>query len=1087
MVECKDTLGRTIPAYTNYVGHKSNRLTGLGINNNGELVFPYGKEDTDYNIENNPTSGYVFNGATSVFWCRLRDLLPGEIKSTFTSVSSECFSATNLINQFDEFQECYPEEIWRLDIQRKYIRTFTGESIDNSKPKQDTQYLRDMMQGRKKYQRRQWVRNQEIYFGTKNLMNTVVGDDNRITFRCFTPTGDDVVVPPDYTLKITPYSDMYVSVMFGNGGVQQVRAKGGQEYTIECPLSSMDDTQVTIYGANRIQALNDLSACYIAANNFSMATKLRKLVLGNTTEGYNNSRLISLTLGNNKLLEELDIRNCGNLTGSINLAQCSNLLRLYASGTKLTGVTFATNGKVEIAYLPDTINNLVMRNLNNMIDFQASLDSIENLTLEGGTLDNLQIIRDTIDTLQVLYLYNIDWEIGDTELLNKMLKLFFSLVTGRVYVSGQIRQQELNKYANAWNDLEVTYDPAHMVTQYLITFVNDDGTVLFEEWVDRGEKPFDPIETGDIPIPTKESTPQYDFTFTNWDDLDSLALENRTITAQYSETIRQYTVTWYARKGVMLESVVANFGDEVVYSGELPTNTSEESSYVYNVFAGWDNSTGFIRENTDVYAIWDRAELPPVGKELKDMSCAEIYGVCAAEKASEYFEDKDYFDIQFGQDFTFSNIESKVILENKFFNGDEYFDTDIKLFDADSPSFTLAIDYEFVEPNNANATLMSCFDESGSEGFRLKFSTNPIIQWGDKSITVGSKNNRTMVVLRHIKGSNMLFSYISNLSDEIYDNEISKNESIRNRDTLSNNTLSFGAVRFDNDGGHDYYAKGWIHWCKIWFDDLGDYVAKNLAAWTHETIRMEFTGANRYRMVGNTSKKANGSFLSNNSLKLLKRVNPTNTNAGGWDASELRVFVNTRVLTALPIKWQSAIKKVKIPALAGNKSSEILFSEDYIYLPAMVEVGGSTSEPYINEGTLINFLTSNTTRIKSPELIIRDDAQFFTSSTDPTEDTSCTVREGDVWAISGTSYVYISADTAAKHTKIGFTNISNQRNKKASDGGYWINGAGTRQRTALVNSTSEFGYTNTAGKSGIISGGSYVATATQGIPIGFSI
>lgn len=74
-----------------------------------------------------------------LFWCRLRDLLPGEIRSTFQNVAAECFSADNLIHQFDEYQECYPEEIWRLDVQRKYIRTFTGESIDNSKPKHDVQ------------------------------------------------------------------------------------------------------------------------------------------------------------------------------------------------------------------------------------------------------------------------------------------------------------------------------------------------------------------------------------------------------------------------------------------------------------------------------------------------------------------------------------------------------------------------------------------------------------------------------------------------------------------------------------------------------------------------------------------------------------------------------------------------------------------------------------------------------------------------------------------------------------------------------------------------------------------------------------
>lgn len=352
-----------------------------------------------------------------MFWCRLRDLLQNEIRNTYNTVSSECFSATNLINQFDAFQECFPEEIWRLDIQRKYIRTFTGKSVDNSKPKHDVQYLRDMMQGRKKYQRRQWVRSQEIYFGTMNLMNTVVGDNNRITFRCFTPTGDGIVVQPDYTLHMTPYYDMYLSVMFGNGGTQQVRAKAGTQYTIECPLSTMDDTQVTIYGANAIQALDDLSACYIAANNFSMATKLRKLVLGNTTTGYNNSRLVSLTLGNNKLLEELDIRNCGNLTGAINLAQCNNLLKLYAEGTKITSATFATNGKVQVIHLPDTINTLTMRNLNNLTDFSAGLNYLETLTLQGGLLDNLAIVQDTIDTLKVANLYNVDWTISSSTLL----------------------------------------------------------------------------------------------------------------------------------------------------------------------------------------------------------------------------------------------------------------------------------------------------------------------------------------------------------------------------------------------------------------------------------------------------------------------------------------------------------------------------------------------------------------------------------------------------------------------------------------------------------------------------------------------
>jgi len=119
--------------------------TALGIDNNGELVFPYGKEDGDYKIDNDPSSGMVYNGAGSVFWRRLRDLCGSEISNIFTSVSEQFFNAQNLINQFDKFQECYPEALWQVDINRKYVRPFTGESLDNSIPRTNQRFLKNMM------------------------------------------------------------------------------------------------------------------------------------------------------------------------------------------------------------------------------------------------------------------------------------------------------------------------------------------------------------------------------------------------------------------------------------------------------------------------------------------------------------------------------------------------------------------------------------------------------------------------------------------------------------------------------------------------------------------------------------------------------------------------------------------------------------------------------------------------------------------------------------------------------------------------------------------------------------------------------
>lgn len=966
----------------------------------------------------------------------------------FSSVASECFSANDLINQFDSYQECYPEEIWRLDIQRKYIRTFTGESIDNSKPKHDVQYLRDMMQGRKKYQRRQWMRDQEIYFGTKALMNTVVGDNNRITFRCYTPTGD-VAVPPDYTLRITPYSDMYVSVMFGNGGTQQVRAKAGVEYKIECPLSAMDDTQVTIYGANRIAALNDLSACYIAANNFSMASKLRKLVLGNPTRGYSNSRLTSLTLGSNELLEELDIRNCANLTGSLNLAQCSNLLKLYAEGTKITGVIFATNGKVRLVHLPETINTLTMRNLNDLTDFDCTLAALETLTLEGGTLDSLDIVTKTISTLQVLNLYNINWTVGDTVLLNKMVKLFYSLVTGSCYVSGSIRLQEISKYKKAWSDLEVTYNSANLVPQFIATYVNKDGSVLHEEYVDRGSVPPDPVAEGWISTPTAESTEQYDFTYIGWDNITGVMLTNRTITARYSETIRKYTITWYSRSGVSLGSKTAVYGAEVVYDGEIPTNTSEENTYVYNVFTGWDKSTGFIHDDIDVYAVWDRGELPPSGKDLKDMSVAEIYGVCASEKMDEYFEMRDYFDLKMGNDFKFSNVRSELLCENTYFDGTNAVDKKILLFDEDSPSFTLAIDFEF-NKNDERATLLSCYEENGSEGFRLYLNgNNPVIEWGDKKQQVGYGYMPGLCVIRHIKGSNSLFLYAFHTAEIMTrtDTDVKVFEIVRSRSTNTKSTLCFGGIKYSD--GFDYCAKGWINWCKIWYEDLGGENAKTLAAWTHETWRMEYCGSSRYRLAGDTSKKSNASFISNNVLRQKIRYNDAYDASGGWHSMAAYVVENERVYKAMPVEWRTIIKKVKVNAKEKNGTSNVVTSETYLYPPARVEMDGTTDTLFTGEGYHIPWFVSDATRAKFLELYVEYNPIIYTDSTDPTQLTSNHVKEGDFWLNNNVYYRYISDEKwVIRHERY----LADS--KKAIGNGYWMSASYYTERTHNQNAAA---------------------------------
>lgn len=985
--------------------------TALGINNNGELIFPYGKEDSDYNTDGVASSGYVFNGAESTFWCRLRDLCATSIKTIYNSVSSKCWDAENLISEFDAWQDMYPEEVWRLDIRRKYLRTFTGEIVDNSIPKKDISYLRDMMQGRKKYQRRQWVRDQEVYFATKELSSSVTGSDY-ILFRCNTPVGDNIAVKPDYTLRITPYSDMYVSVMFGNGDVHQERAKGGQEYVIECPLDRMDDTQVVIYGASRIAALNDISACYIHANNFSMATKLRKLVIGNPTEGYNNSFLTTLNLGNNALLEELDLRNCGALSGSLDLSPCTNLLKLYAEGTSISGVTFATNGKIRIAHLPDSINTLIMRNLNDLDDFSATLSRLESLTLQGGKINSYELIQKVIDTLQVLYLYDVNWNVSTTAVLNAMAKLFFSLVTGYVYISGSSRQSELDTYASKWSDLTVEYNKEAFVVQFPLTCYNDDkSTVVFTKYCDQGGL----IDISDIPTPTKEPDAQYIYTFDHWVFEDGSEVNfdtyrvtgNINIYAHYTTETRTYTVKWISYANTVVDSQQVKYGSSAVFNGTEPTRTDGESSFIFYLFDGWDKNTGYITGDTVVNAKWQVSNgLPPEGTKPKDMTAVQLYAVCQAGLAASYFDTKDYIEVTMGHDVDYENVKSVVLAENLKLNGSNYLDTKIKLFDEDK-DWTIMIDYSFDDPKT-NETLLSCYNMDGNDGVEIIYNGGAKPRFGATTHgeCMGIGTFRNVMVLRHTKGDNLIRAYAFEPSKStgedsgqlvgLYSDGYGYAFIPRQIKTETDATIILGARKDYTDGSFINNAKATIYKAKLWYADLGEDECYKLVSWTHETHKFEYYGNKIYRL--SASGYANASFIMKDLLERRYQMNKTNDNTGGWDTCIMRTFLNNKFYKGLPDLFRRLLKQVRVKASAGNQSYEITTSNDFVYLAANMEVGGWTTEPYANECEYkIPWFTTNASRLKFFNREVPEDAKFYTSAknVDPTLDND--VKNGDIW------------------------------------------------------------------------------------------
>ena len=954
--------------------------TALGIDNTGDYVFSYGKEDTDYYVDGDPTSDYVFRVADSVFFCRLRDLFPSELQAMFKNREEKnAWSSTSLINQWDNAQAQFPEELWRLDYERKYYRTYLGLSIDNSINTGegrgvDKSFLNGKFFGRKKYARRAFETNQEIYFATKYFGNKALSDVFWI--RGNVPIGGSI--KPNYSLTLVPYSNMYVCVQYTSTGTPiHKKVKAGETVHFESSAERMDF--IYVYAASFIQEVGDLSRCFVGDNNFSSATRLQKLVIGSTDAGYENTFMKEVLVANNTLLEYLDLRNISGINTVINVSGCSNLKELYAEGTNATGVIFANGGLLQTAHLP-SLTSLSMKNLNYIKDFVIDgYDNLQTLIVENVSNINTYSIVTNAPSLKLLRLINLNWNfvpsIEDGSIFDRLLtiggidssgyEIDMSVLTGNAHVA-IMKERQLYNYQEAWHDLDVTYNT--LINQYAVTFVNTDGTVLDVQYVDKGQKPVDPIGRVNNPIavPTIASTVSTDYTFAGWDSEFITVFENMVFKAIYTETVRTYTVK-YTSNGITLQETVAPYGTSVWYSGDIPTYTAEEGAYKYYLFDGWDKS-GYVNGDKIINAVFDSCEYSAGyfdGKELSDMRPVEIYALTKLGLESNHVDSKDIITVTLGSDISYSDVEEQVLIaEPVVFNGHNKVDTNVKLLGEDR-DFVLAIDY-LIDNTSPNGSMFAeCYSDNGMSGFRLWCNSGVKLSWGTSTTTPTSTNRREMLVLRHVKGENGLHVYTSNTSDATTGYiELNGLHSM-----MHDGTLVFGCSKADDGTTYENYAHGTVYWSKVWYADLGDDICSNLAYWPHEEMNFEMCGFKRYYLSDGSSKRSAMSFLSSGVLSSKSTYGGTNNskNAGGWANSPLNVYLNNRIYAAFPIKWKQLMKQVQVKSSVGNKSMEVSKSDCYIYIPALYELDASRStEPYFSEvypSTTIDYMLSNTHRI----------------------------------------------------------------------------------------------------------------------------
>ena len=112
---------------------------------------------------------------------------------------------------------------------------------------------------------------------------------------------------------------------------------------------------------------------------------------------------------------------------------------------------------------------------------------------------------------------------------------------------------------------------------YVITFMNDDSTVISAQQYGYGQMPIAPE------FPTKAATAEYTYTFAGWIPEIVAVIGDATYKATFNATKNSYSITWLNEDGSLIDPTTVEYGVVPTHADPIKENTAE---YTYT-FAGW--------------------------------------------------------------------------------------------------------------------------------------------------------------------------------------------------------------------------------------------------------------------------------------------------------------------------------------------------------------------------------------------------------------------------------------------------------------------------------------------------------------------
>ena len=971
--------------------------TCLGINNVGELSFDYYHEDHD------PIGDkYVYNGAESALWVNFREAFADEIKELYsewrkhegsadTLVSYESVNSTLSYDKIIEYFITRQSDKWSISVYNedadfKYISMLRSEN--------NAQYL-FQVRGTGEEHLKYFAKNRLMYCDSK--WNAGYYSKDSITLRLYTPAGD-LAVTPNHDITVTPYSNIYAGVKYNaNGVLQQQRAERNVPVTFKPSADSeFGDTDTYIYGASEMSSIGDLSPMYCGYVDVSRATKLTELIIGSDIEGYTNTNLKTVSVGTNKLLKKINICNCPSLTNPLMLSNCPNIQEIYATGSGITGISLPPSGYLKKVYLPGTLTNLTVTNQQYIEEFELErYDNLTTLRIEDTVNIPVEDIMLNAPKLNRIRLIDVQWEAESEDALVQTIAKFKSclgidangnntdnaVVTGRVRVAEKVSDEVFGDIYDSFPDLVVDDGSTEI---YIVNYKDRDGKIIYSTRVAEGASAIDPIAEGYIETPEAIITETYRYEFVGWSTLPTNINRHYVIIAQYHT---KFAIKFYNGSEHIYSqwSVQGDAAEDPVVTGAIPTPTKPGTSDKSYKFSGWDNLPKNVQSSISVYAQFD------------------------TYWAAKFWNDNVLY-------LTEWVIDGGTVVEPKY-----YFEGYVN----PSRTSTAQYDYHFYTwSGDFGATMTSARDFNAVYTSTIRkynvyfYNENELLQ---------TKTNVSYGGSAYYTGSTPVKIGVEDPSEYVFKGWLPSPENITGEThcyaLFKYTGYLFGHLGKTDDEDFGYGTVDDPNWNAIneyWNVIVEDIESYKNEAMTEEEFKLKYPIGGRMMVpinlsdgfvyadveivgynhdnLADDSGKSTLTFFCADLPKIQRKMNTSSTNDGGWEASELRQFVNGDLFDALPDILKDLIKPVYKISDGGRSNYTLVTTVDSLWIASCDEVNAAhlaskgrnyltgQGEAYnavfsINDKDRIKSITDNTSTgrwwLRSSDLGTSGDSSMF--------------------------------------------------------------------------------------------------------------